>query len=255
MSYVPSEYFQVEWVGGISGIPVVPRPLVPKGKRWTAAGALASEVVKDFPPCVSYPLIRSDGSRSGDLVLEYRDKALDALWAADQFRVNREWIESVRLVYFVIRDRELRLRYERSYGDEHFRLPEEVQSRLGELEAGASHDDGIFFCYSVNFDPARMPEDLFALDHETLAERCPIPLCRDEAFTNVRTEREGQARYHLKFDMPDGEMIVEALFRSDQRGYFPAIVCGKNFKDVEASEELRCPKCQALVGTYPELLR
>lgn len=249
-----SEYLQVEWVGGLADIPVVPRPLAPKGKRWTAAGALASEVVREFPPSSSYPLVREGGALTGDIVLDYRDDALDALWAAVKSEVRREWLQSVKLAYYVIKDRELRLRYERFYGDEHYQLPGEILSRLGRLHPDETHDDGVFFAYAIAFDREKLPADLFATDHQSLAQRSPVPLC---PVNDVPTERGGgtnHAPYHLRFDMPDGEMIVEVDFRSDDRGFFPAIVCGKNFKEVEASDERRCPKCQALIGTYPELM-
>lgn len=234
---------------------MVPRPLVAKGKRWTAAGSLASEVVTQFPPSSAFPLARAGAVEPADIVLEYRDHALATMWAAAGSPVERPWIERIWLVYFIVRDHELSLRYERSFGSRNFRLPESTAAQLGRVRDGASPDDGIFFSYSITFDESRLPDDLRAQEHRKLAGMFPLPLCHDENFSAFGDDGSRQARYHLTFTMPDGEMVIEALFRESERGFSPAILCGKNFKDVAPEDEHRCRKCQTLVGAYPELMR
>src|SRR5947209_5525277 len=150
-----ADYFSIDWLGGIAGVPLAPRPLRAFGKRWTATGQLASDVVARHLPTSA----TSEPSAYLDLEIRcliYEDEELTRLWR-ELTEVPREFITRVLIRYYVLTGYELAVRYERDYHDRNFEPSDQVRHYL----MGADNDqvdDGLIYSYAVEYNKAHIPD-------------------------------------------------------------------------------------------------
>jgi len=237
-----AEYFSIDWLGGVANVPLAPRPLIAFGKRWTATGMLASDLVAKHLPTSAC----NDASSYLDLEIRsliYEDEELTRLWN-DVSSLPREYITRILMRYYVVSGYELGVRYERDYHDKNFKPDDEVGRYLTAADSDKV-EDGLIFGYSLEYNKVILPDEFRAPDHKTLTEQLPIPVCGHL----VNPIPGSAAHYHTNFDMPDGEVTMNFIYRRDiapTPRYYPAVVTMTYLKE-PAPEEHRCEQCRTII--------